>query len=171
MKRFALILLVLALISGQSFAASSMVASRQAGSTDDVLVIKVACIAHTDGTFDDKQITAAEIGFDYWLRGYKIDHASAVNPTTGYATTAATVTVADETGQQLIGSVAGDTLTLSTAAYNAATGAGVAYLVIDRGGGQRPVTSKLTVKISDTGSAANTLSLYLWLRRPPITKN
>ena len=165
MKRFALILLVLALTSGQAaFAASSMIASRESsGSTDDVLLVKVTCIAHTDGTFTDtypngKQITTAEIGFDYWKRGFFLMDAWAVNPASTYPTAGA-VTITDETGRQIVGTNATDTLTLSTAA------SGVGYLTIERASGQRAVTSKLTVAISDTGSAANTLNLYLLMRR------
>lgn len=158
MKRIALFIVIASLLAGQAFAASSMVASRLDGSTDDVLLIKVAGVAHTDGTFTSKQITASEIGFDYWKRGFFLVDAWAVNPASTYPTAGA-VTITDETGRQIVGTSATDTLTLSTSA------SGVGYLVIERASGQRAVTSKLTIAISDTGSAANTLDLYLLMRR------
>lgn len=137
-----------------------------ASRSGSVLVLKLACTAHTDGTFDSRAITIDDINphtyamdGPFWHMGYRISNAWAVNPASGYPTVAAVVTVTDATGQQLIGATVGDTLTLSTSA------SGVAYLLIDRSGSQRLVTSALTVAIGDTGTAANTVDIYLVLER------
>lgn len=156
MKKIVFILIIL-LFAGNVFAASSMVASRDKDTTNSsVVVIKVVATAHTDGTFDSKQITAAEFGgSEYWRQGYRLIDAFAVNSVTDDHTNAAVVTITDETGRQLVGTTAGDTLSLSQ------TASGIAYLSIDRGSGQRAVTSKLTIAIADTGSTATVQTLYL----------
>jgi len=180
MKKFlaiVLLLVVIAFAPGQLFAASAMTPSVVSLSNNGkILLVKVACVAHTDGTFTSEAISGADTGSvydssgafngnsnglsaDYWSLGFRISNAWAVNPASGYPTVAAVVTVTDATGQQLIGATVGDTLTLSTSA------SGVAYLVIDRSGSQRLVTSALTVAIGDTGTAANTVDIYLVLER------
>lgn len=153
-------------------AASSIVASVHSDAINQsVLVVKLVCTAHTDGAFTDtypngKQITHAEIfpqgsslPVQYQHMGYYLVNAYAVNPGATYPTSGA-VTISDETGRQLVGanSYNGVTLTLSTAAN------GVAFATITDSS-KMAVTSKLTVSISDTGSAANVFTLYLVLSR------
>jgi hypothetical protein len=67
------------------------------------------------------------------------------------------VTITDATGRQLIGATTGDTLTLSQ------TASAVAYASMSKGASQRPVTSRLTVAIADTGSTSTVQTLYIVL--------
>jgi hypothetical protein len=78
-----------------------------------------------------------------------------VNSATDDHTNAAVVTITDETTRQIVGTAAGDTLSLSQ------TASGVAYLSIDRGSGQRTITSLITIAIADTGSTATVQTFYL----------
>lgn len=162
-RRWAMIavaLIILAAATGAQAASSMTVTHHHTSLGQSVHVIKVACVAHTDGTFDSKTISeaiaSAGLPKPYYQMAYRISNITAINPASGYPTVAATVTVTDSvTRKQLVGSTAGDTLTLSTSA------SGQAQLVIDRGGGQRLVTNPLTVAISDTGTAANMFDLYI----------
>jgi hypothetical protein len=166
-KMLVLIVLALVLSAPAAYAASSIVPSLYSISKDGtLLVVKLVCTAHTDGAFDPKQITNAEIiptgsylPVEYQNMGYVLAHAWSVNSATDDHTNAAVVTVTDETGQVIVGAAVGDTLTLSQAA------SGITYLVVVRGSSQRAVTSKLTVAIADTGSTATVQTLYLLLRR------
>jgi hypothetical protein len=129
--------------------ASSIVVTIQR-KTSKKLCLKLACTAHTDGTFDSKQILASETGnVDYWAQGYILYEAWSVNPHTGYPTVAAAVTLVDE---QNCGIIQSGELTLSTSADG----------VVEAGLGKfRTVRSKLTIAIGDTGTAANTVDIYL----------
>ena len=113
------------------------------------LVIKVACVAHTDGTFDAKQITAAEVKFNYWQYGLYLYEVWAINPASVYPTTAGAVTIADEVGSAILKT---GELALDTSASTKTEGS------LEK---TRLVTSKLTITIGDTGNAANTFDLYL----------
>lgn len=137
--------------------ASSMVASRHRKSLN-ALAIKLLCTAHTDGTFDTKQITETEAGEEYWAKGFYLLDVWAVNDATTYPGSG-TVTITDESGRQLIGAGPNDVLTLST------SGSGIGYLAAARTPAQRAVTSKLSVAVADTGSAANKFTLYIVLGR------
>jgi hypothetical protein len=154
----AVVLVVLVALSGQVWAASSMVATpfsrSDRGATQ---VIKLVCTAHTDGTFTAKQITAAEIGFNYWEASYYLLDMWAVTNATDDHTNAAAVTIYDETGRYLVGSAVGDTLALSQTASTAT------YLSATRSAGQRHVSSKLTVAIADTGGSATVQTIYIVL--------
>ena len=164
MKRIISILTVILVMAfyGSAMAASSMVPTPY-GQSDkgSILVIKIVCTAHTDGTFTNtdatQQITAAHVGFEYWKSGYYLLHAYAVNSATDDHTNAAVVTITDETGQQLVGATVGDTLSLSQ------TASATAYLSSARSAGQRPITSKITPTIADTGSTATVQTLYIVL--------
>jgi len=152
------------LVAGPCFAASSMVVTQSMLSHNgNAVLLKVVCTAHTDGTFDNKEINeaAASAGMarDYWKMGYTLSHAWAVNSATDDHTNAAVVTITDETGQVIIGAASGDTLTLSQ------TASAKALMVADRASAQRSVTSKLTIAIADTGSTATVQTLYLLLRK------
>jgi hypothetical protein len=158
MKRFISILTVV-LVMAFSFNAWALIVPTMYGQTDkgNMLIIKLVCTAEADGTFANTQITAAHIGWEYWRAGYYLLDAWAVNSATNDHTNAAVVTVTDESTRQLIGTGTGDTLTLSQAA------SGVAYLVAAKGASQRPITSKLTIAIADTGGSATVQTLYLVL--------
>lgn len=125
----------------------------------NVLTIQCACTAHTDGTFTSTQITEAHIGFDYWNQGYFLAHAWALNDATTYPGSGA-VTLADESGQLVLGA-GSDTLSLAT------TASGIGYMTATRSTAQRPVVSKLTIAVSDTGDAANIFTLYIVFARYP----
>jgi hypothetical protein len=159
MKRIFLVVAILILMVGNAFAASSIVLVPPVYESQDKnqMVITLLCTAHTDGTFDSKILTNTVVGFDYYNKGYYIIDAFAVNSATDDHTNAAVVTITDATGHQLIGATAGDTLSLSQ------TASAIAYLSIDRGRGQRAVTSYLTVAIADTGSTATVQTLYIVL--------
>ncbi len=124
------------------------------------MIIKVACTAHTDGTFDATQITGTHISkntlglkAEYWQLGFYLYEVWAVNPASGHPTVAAAVTIADETGAPLL--TTGE-LALSTSASG----------VVEASFGKfRSVNSKMTVSVGDTGSAANTFDLYIKLVR------
>ena len=139
-----------------AFAASSMNVTVIEKTKDLTrLTIKVVCTAHTDGTFTDKEITSAEVGFDYWKFGLRLGHAFAVNSATDDHTNAAVVTITDSIGQQIVGATVGDTLTLSQ------TASATAHLVIDRPSSQRSIIAPITIAIADTGSTATVQTLYL----------
>ena len=162
MKRLLIsaILCVALLFAGNAMAASSMAVKAYAiGNQGSMLVIQLTCTAHTDGTFDAKTVTAAEVGYDYHKSGYYFLDASAINSATDDHTNAAVVTITDGTTRQIIGATVGDTLTLSQ------TASAVAYASMARGASQRAVYSPLVVSIADTGSTATVQTLYLILGR------
>lgn len=124
------------------------------------MIIKVACTAHTDGTFDSTQITGTHISkstlglrAEYWQLGYYLYEVWAVNPASGHPTVAGAVTITDETGAPLLAS---GELALSTSA------SGIAEAAL---GKFRAVNSKMTITVGDTGDAANTFDLYIKLVR------
>jgi hypothetical protein len=98
---------------------------------------------------------------EYKYMGYYLVTAWAVNPAATYPTSGA-VTITSASGLQLIGSVAGDTLTLSTAST------GVAQITNSILPIKRPIADVLTIAVTDTGTAANQFSLYLLFARPWI---
>jgi hypothetical protein len=167
MKKITAIALGLILaLSVSAQAASSIVATLHSISKDQsVMVIKLACTAHTDGAFTDtypsgKQITQAELfpsgstlPVPFQLMGYYLYEAWAINPVSGYATLAAPVTMTDEGGAQLIKS---GEFALSTSA------SGVSEATL---GKFRALTSLPTVVVGDTGTAANTANIYLKFAR------
>jgi hypothetical protein len=168
MKRILIILAILT-FSFNAWAASSIVAAT--GTRGGVIfeapdgsrvVLKLTCTAHTDGTFDNKTLDSSVItaktkfGTYYYDTGYYIGDVYAVNSATDDHTSGA-VTITDETTRQLMGSSAGDTLTLST------TASGVGYLSVTRGATQRSVNSPLVIAVSDTGSTAVVFTLYIEL--------
>jgi hypothetical protein len=115
------------------------------------LVLKLACTAHTDGTFDAKRITAAEVGFNYWQYGLYLYEAWTINPASVYPTVAGVVSIVDEAGSPILVSDPAE-LTLSTSA---------SVVVEAAPAKSRLVNSELTVSVGDTGNAANTFDLYL----------
>jgi hypothetical protein len=156
MKRILLAVVLSLALAVNAFAASSMVVTPYGQSDQgNVFILKVIATAHTDGTFDSKQITASEAGFDYHKAGYRLADIWVVNSATDDHTNAAVVTITDETTRQIVGTAAGDTLSLSQ------TASGVAYLSIDRGSGQRTISSLITIAIADTGASATVQTFYL----------
>lgn len=156
---FSLIIVLLFAFASASFAASLITPSIIYGDPgkDSVVVIKLTCLAASDGTFDDYQIVDTISSVKYWQGKYYLGHAFAVNSATDYHTNAAVVTIKDSFTQQIVGTTVGDTLTLSQAA------SGVAYLVDGRSAVQRPVVGLLTISIADTGSTATLQTIYLVL--------
>ena len=123
-------------------------------------LIKLVCTASAGGTFDPITITEAHTGgLPYWNESYRLANAWAKNPGSGYPTSAAVVTITDANSKELVGAIAGDTLTLSTSA------SGLAQLSIDRSGSQRLVTSALTIAIASVGASALSTTIYLELER------
>lgn len=154
MKRL-LAVAVFVLFAVNAFAASSItvVPPTFESSNKTQLVITLACVAHTDGTFTSTQLTTENVRSNYWQNGYYLYEAWAINPASDYATTAAAVTITDESGAYIIKS---GELTLSTDASAIVEASLEKY---------RTVNSKLTVAVGDTGSAANTFTLYLKFAR------
>jgi len=159
MKRFTIAVFVFFLFVGNLYAVvSSMTVTNLIAPSINtpVALLKVVCIADSAAaTFVSTQLVT---GVRYWEYGYSIADVWAVNDATTYPAAGA-VTITDETTRQLVGTTAGDTLTLSTAA------SGVGYLTIDRGSGQRAVTSKLTVAVSTITTNSGKFTLYILLRR------
>jgi hypothetical protein len=165
MKRLLIIVSTFLLIFGTMNAqAASKMSATVTPLTSNTALMTIPCVANTDGTFDNFTISMADIAYVIQLEGYAITNAWAVNSATDDHISGA-VTITDATGQVLIGTLAGDTLTLSTAAYNATTHAGVALLSIDRGSKQRTIISPITIEVSDTGSTAVVFTLYLLLSK------
>ena len=165
MKKILFVLICL-LVAGPCFAASSMVVQRaDLSHSQNMLLIKILCTAHTDGLFDNKVLDDALISAGmpkyYYEMGYVIGDAWVVNSSTNDHTNAAVVTITDQSGAVLIGLGDGDddTLTLSTAA------SGIARLVINSPSSQRTITSPPTIAIADTGASATVQTLYLLLRK------
>jgi hypothetical protein len=158
MKKLLIVLAVL-LVASSAFAARTMsIDTRYAESVDrNMVLIKLSCVAHTDGTFASADIDDNRPD-PYWSKGYKLLDAWVVNDATTYPAAGA-VTIVDTTTRQLVGTTAGDTLTLSTSA------SGVAYLAIDRGSGQRAVTSKLSISTTTTTTNGSIFTVYLLLGR------
>jgi hypothetical protein len=146
MKKLFFALLII-LFSTTAFAASSVVETASAQDNGDVLV-KLVCTAHTDGTFSDYILTTGSI------KGKRIVHAWAVNHNATYPASGA-VSISDTTGQQLVGTTAGDSLTLSTAAN------GYAPLSIGRVSKQRSVVSRLVLSVSTTTTNSAQFTLYI----------
>lgn len=164
-RRWLSLALAMALItvSSAAWAASSMTVSHHHNSYGlNVHVIKLACVAETDGTFTNKTISeaiaSAGLPKVYYQMGYFLIAAWAVNPAATYPTSGA-VTITDSTGLVLVGTGAGDTLTLSTASN------GVTQITNNVQAIKRPIVGQLTVAVTDTGTAANTFTLYLLMGR------
>lgn len=171
MKKLIFSVLVFFAFAWAAFAASLMTPTYYSQSLDGTtLIIKVACTAHTDGTFTDTQITGAHLGstydaqgvFDkntngmraeYWQIGYYLDEVWAVNPASGYPTLAATVSLKDALGLTIMPAA---NLSLSTASN------GIAEAALTK---NRAVSEKLTLAIGDTGTVANTVTIYIKLRK------
>jgi hypothetical protein len=154
MKRFIIALCVLA--CAFSAQAASTITPSIVYESPSVVVLKLHCVSHTDGSFTAS--TAIPLTpWNYTTGGWKLKHAYATNGASGYPDTSGTVTITDATGQQIIGSTAGDTLTLSTSA------SATALLVIDRASSQRPASFQYYVTISDTqsGTATSVFDIYL----------
>jgi hypothetical protein len=147
MKKIATCFVLLFLSGFPVYAASTITATANTLESGAVLVV-VDCIAHTDGTFTSTMINLPQI------KGKRIINAWTVNNFTTYPASGA-VTITDATGQQLIGSTVGDTLTLSTSA------AGVAHLVIDRGSGQRTIVANIGIAVSTVTTNSGRFTLYL----------
>ena len=168
MKRILIILAIL-FFSFNAWAASSIVAATgtRGGISFEspdgkILVLKLTCTAHTDGNFDNKTLDSSVItaltkfAAYYYDSGYYLADVYAINSATDDHTSGA-VTITDASTRQLVGTTAGDTLTLSTAA------SGIAHLSASRGVAQRSVSSPLVIAVSDTGSTAVVFTLYLVL--------
>lgn len=149
---------------GTANAASTITATQQSLSVDQrSLVIKLACTAHTDGTFTSVALTGENLSVglsdprgrprQYWQMGFYLYEVYAVNPAATYPTTAAVVTLADDLGTYVMQS---GEMALSTSA------SGVAYAVLAK---YRAVKTPMTISIADTGAAANTLTIYIVLAR------
>jgi hypothetical protein len=165
-KICAIVIMLVLLIAGPLFAADTIAVSSTSmspaaggkgwGSSFQIVLL---CTAAADGTFTSRDITIANIPakdrYAYYENGYYLLDAWAVNDATTYPGSGA-VTITSG-GRQLVGTTAGDTLTLSTSA------SGVAYLSASRGASQRAVTGALNIAVTDTGSAANIFTLYLVL--------
>lgn len=158
MKKLLIVAVVL-LFASQAFSARTMSIDLRNAETAgrNMVLIKLSCVAHTDGTFASADIDDARPD-PYWSGGYRILDAWVVNDATTYPAAGA-VTIVDATTRQLIGTTAGDTLTLSTSA------SGVAYLSVDRGSGQRAVTSKLSISTTTTTTNGSIFTVYLLLGR------
>jgi hypothetical protein len=113
------------------------------------LVLKLACVASSDGTFDAREITAAEVGFNYWMYGLYLYEVWTVNPAADYPTSAGSIVITDETAFPILKS---DELTLSTTE---------SVIVEAMPIKSRLVNSKLTVTIGSIGASALTFDLYL----------
>jgi hypothetical protein len=155
MKKLLGVFVLILVFTSIAFAADTM--SFSANGDGNLVLITAVCTAAADGTFTSRTIESTDVGFSYWTAGYRLLDVWAKNSATDDHTNAAVVTITDATGRQLVGATAGDTLSLSQ------TASGIAYLSIDRGSGQRAVTSKLTVAIADTGSTSTVQTLYLVL--------
>jgi len=165
-KIFIFPVLMVFFFSTFSIAASSMTESQYyLSESKQLMTIKLVCVSDTDGTFSTKSINPALVSaglpVSYENFGYSIADVIVKNNATGQPDTAGAVTITDATGRQLVGATAGDTLSVSTSA------SGVAYLSIDRGGGQRAVFGQLIVAIADTqsGVATSTFTMYIVLRK------
>ena len=121
-------------------------------------VIPVVCTAAANGTFTTRSVAKADVGFDYTKQGLVLAHMFAVNDATTYAASGA-ITISDALGQELVGSAVSDAFTLSTSA------SGVTHLSNTRDPLARQVISLLSIAITDTGAAANILTLYLILAK------
>lgn len=167
-RKFACLLAALAcLLAAQAFvadpahAASAITVTLDSISVDQSrMVIKLACTAHTDGTFTSKQIVHSDLigtgGFfptEYQTMGYYLYEAWAVNPAATYPTLPAAVTITDENGIELIKS---GEFSLPIAASGKTEAVMAKYRSVDK---------KMTVAIADTGTAANGVTIYLKLAR------
>jgi hypothetical protein len=157
MKKIAAVLFIVLVFTVNAFAADTMTFT--GSGSGNVVRVTAVCTAAADGTFTSRTISATDLGFDYRNSGYSLADVWAVNSATDDHTNAAVVTITDATGRQLVGATAGDTLSLSTVA------SGIAYLSIDRGSGQRAITSLLTIAIADTGSTSTVQTLYLIFKK------
>lgn len=149
---------ILMFVASTSFAARTMTIDPRSYESinREIIIIKLVCTAHTDGTFAAADIEDARPE-PYWGEGYYLLDVWAVNSATDDHTNASVVTITDATGRQVIGTTAGDTLTLSQSA------SGIAYASMSRSAAQRAVTSQLTIAIADTGSTATVQTIYLVL--------
>jgi hypothetical protein len=158
--RSMIVLLAITTVYGTSFAAESVSASLYTQSrTQNQIVILVTAQSDTSGAYTaSRTVTAAEVGFEYQKSGYYLGHAYVKSHASSTPNTAATITITDETGAQLVGSnTGGDTLTVSTSA------SGFGYLVDSRGAVQRPVNSLLSLTVGDTQSGTATSIIYIYL--------
>jgi len=157
MRKVLALVVAIVLISVNAFAASSMTPNLKYFESKErtVRIISIVCTAHTDGTFNNYTLSDSN-SIPYYQEGFFLADVFSVNSATDDHTSGA-VTITDASTRQLIGTTAGDTLTLSTAA------SGVGYLSVTRGVSQRSVSSPLVIAVSDTGSTAVVFTLYLVL--------
>lgn len=158
-KLVALIVFIFILAASQVWAAEDWKVARYGASNNgNILILKITATSGTTGLYTaNTVITAALAKSDYHKMGYFLGHAYVVNGAV-YPDQAATVTIADTNGQQIVGSTVGDTLTVSTASAGAA-----GYLVSTRGTAQRPCFDLYNITIADTQSGTATTVLYLYL--------
>lgn len=156
-----LAVVILIFLSPAAWAASS-ISTELVYESENMAVVRLNCISHTDGSFTaSTEILPPGGNYYYWSKGFTLGHAFAVNGASGYPDTAGTVTITDGFGNQIIGSTAGDTLTLSTSA------SGTALLAVERASSQRACIHKWYATIGDTqsGSATSYFSVYLVFRK------
>jgi hypothetical protein len=154
------------LFSVAGFAASEITPTVDSISIDQSrLVIKLACTAHTDGTFDSKQILNSDLfgagsysPVEYQNMGYYLYEAWAINPGSAYPTVAAAVTITDANAIELL--KAGE-MALSTSASGKVEATFAKFRSVDKA---------MTIAIGDTGTAANGVTIYLKLVRSQTAK-
>jgi hypothetical protein len=159
MKKLIIALSIIALvvcagIPTESLAASSIsVGGYSLQGDGNQLVIKLDCIAHTDGTFTSYEIPETNPAVPYQAQGYYLYEVWSVNDATTYPTIAAAVTLTSAQGMQVLKT---GEMSLSTLASGISEASLAKF---------RSVNSKLTIAIGDTGTAANILTIYIKLAR------
>jgi hypothetical protein len=160
MKRILVVIMLVLIVAFQVFAASSMVVGtvlkHPTADNPSRIVIPVSLTAHTDGTFDAKTITNAEVGMSYGTQGYYLIHAWIKNAATPYAAGGAMV-ITDSLSQQIVSTASTDTLAFPTA------GSGIVNLVSTRAYTQRPILGTLTLSPTTTTTSLSKATLYLVL--------
>ena len=149
MKHLLRSLIAIVLFCGSAMAASQIDATIISES-EGMRVIRLHCVSHTDGTFTAATEIALPDGLNYWVGGWVLGHAVALNGAANYPNTAGTVTITNGASHQIVGSTATDTLTLSTSA------SGQAQLSASRSPAQRPCYDKYYITIGDTQSGTAT---------------
>ena len=136
-------LCLLLLLAQSAFAVGTVVfasVEKYPANNPTMIIISYTCTSDASaGTLPAKDILVSEVGFNYWQQGFYLLNAKAVNPAANYPTGAQTLSLTDSDGAQLIGSTAGDTLTLSTSASVSAV------LSSSRSPAQRGVEKLLTI--------------------------
>lgn len=138
------LILTILLVASQVFAAGTVALAKvQKFPTDSnaaMIVLWYTCTSDASaGTLPAKQITAADVGMNYYSQGYVLANAATISSASVQPTTGVAVTLTDADGVQLIGSGCGDTLTPSTSA------SGIGYYSSSRSASQREVAKILTI--------------------------